>query len=535
MNNQDTENQKIQDAIRLLASLENSDKEKYRDDISKALEVKKTYTKKDAIRDIKKLPQAEYIDDMDLLRWISKVEEIDPERLEWHVRRLGGFGGSEIGVLWMNEREMYHPFEDAQGIVRNKLLMDQILDPEGNLIRGSMMEDAILRPLYRKTMQERLEALGHIVRFRDDLMDQFMYFKDSDPELAWLIGSPDELMEVDGKLIIIDYKAPTSNTIEAYRSYGPNEAPIYYEAQLHHYATIAQKLGIEVSGLQLASLNYNKFEFDLREIPLRKEFQEELLAAGSHYWKNVIQGQVPLKSMKKVMSADIPLPEHIAKAATMYAATSIILNAATAARKNIKESMQSPLMGVEFDPNVDSIISGMVAVNVERTYDIKALAEDMESEGISTVPAFLPNEFDEKKVEEILKLHYNCSDFNDAVFDDIRVSIDGEKYTYSPKALVEIARANNFNIGPYIMTEYPSLELTRSKLQEAPYIKEIMNEEWAPKLEKGIQEMMGVYTRTFDDVKERSALRKRVASEARQNAIDADEAPQLPKKKAKKT
>lgn len=435
----------------------------------------KAYTRADALAEIDTLPQTQFIADLDMHHWLDKVQEYDPHRMAWHVRRLRGFGGSEIGTLWMALRDQFHPFHSCTDVVRTKWLMDEPLAPEGNLQRGSMMEDPILKVKFREGMVKKYAAEGKTVKFRDDLFDKFMNFVDPDPRLSWLIGSPDDILEVDGELIIVDYKAPTSGTIAAYAHYPKNKAPIYYEAQLHHYSTIAQKLGLKVASTMLASLDYDKFEFDLRYIPLRPQFQQELLDAGTFYWEqHVLTGIPPNPSNQKAFTKDVDLPPAMQELATQYAVLSTIMNSAKKARDTVQTIAANTATPI--DTQVDVIVSGMVNVEAQRVYDHSAIAEQLTHFGIDITDAYKKNGWSQDALLNFVKKTLNITDENDPALDVMRNKNEetGTYDTVDVQALVQLGRKHLANLAPYIKSETAHFTLSRSKTGIAPPLRDAL-------------------------------------------------------------
>lgn len=453
----------------------------------------KVYTRDEAIAEINTLPQARFIDDFDMHHWLDKIQEYDPTRLDWHVRRLRGIGGSEIGSLWMAERGQYHPHQSCVDVIASKFLKNEPLKPEGNLQRGSMMEDPILRVKFREEMLERYTAQGKTVVFRDDLFEQFMNYTDPDPSLSWLVGSPDDILEVDGKLIIVDYKAPTSGTIAALSSYNHDEAPVYYEAQLHHYSTIAEKLGLEVDHTMLASLDYDKFTFDIREVPLNKEFQQELIDAGNNFWHNyVMQGVLPVMDDGKRYSKEVELEDEIKKASEKYLALSTIMNQAKAARDTVQTILAQSTMPI--DLGVEVINAGLVNIEAQRVVNNDKLEADLVSAGIDTSSAHSKSDFDPKLMESFIKKQLNVTDSHDSAMDafrrkDEKNSVD----VVDSQKLVNIARANNVNISDYIVSETAKFSISRTKANGAPYITQQLNEVNKTLMDESIKELVDNY------------------------------------------
>ena len=465
-------------AIQELAEKIQSLKAEEKQEILEALEPKtQAYTREDAIKDINKLPQAKYIGDFDMHDWLDKVQEYDPGRLAWHVRRLGGIGGSEIGTLWMSLRDQYHPFHSCTDVVESKLLKQMPLAPEGNLQRGSMMEDPILRVKFRQEMTQKYAAKGIQVKFRDDLFVHFMNYKDADPKLSWLVGSPDDIIELDGKLVIVDYKAPTSGTIAVYSTYEKTEAPIYYEAQLHHYHAIGQKLGLPVADwAMLASLDYDKFTFDIREIKIRQEFSDELIDAGNFYWHEyLLKGQLPPPGNRKSFSKETELPEEYAEYARKYALLSTVMNMAKAERDQLQKVMKN--IPTPIDLSVDVVVSGMVNIEAERVIDHVGLEQALKSLGVDTEPAHQKTDFDQKALLSLAKTALSVNDDLDEKLDSLRIQDEiGSIDVVDPYRLMQLAREQNLNLAPYIKSETAHLSLSRTKNGLAPMLREQLSQ-----------------------------------------------------------
>jgi hypothetical protein len=481
-----------------LEQLPNEEKEKLIEQLKDSLKPE-PYTREDAVRDLSKLPQAMHIDDFDMHHWLDKIMEYDPERLQWHVRRLGGFGGSEIGTLWMALRDQFHPFHSCTDVVLTKFLKAEPLEPVGNLLRGSMLEDAVMRPLFRMQMTKRYEAEGKTVRFRDDLFGLFMNYKDKDPELGWLMGSPDEIMEVDGKLIIIDYKAPTSGTIESLKRYPKNAAPIYYEAQLHHYTTIAQKVGMAVGGLMLASLDNDKFDFDLRDIPLRADFQQELLDAGTYYWKNyVLTGQIPPPSSTKSYSKEMRVSPQMEQDACEYATLSKMRNMIDARIKSLREAVENTT--VDEDTSVDIIQNGMVNFEFKRTFDIEKMVEYLTNFGYDAEleEARVKNDFDNNALIAFVKQAVQVTDSNDDALDKFRQKGDkGEAEHWDVAKLVKIMREKNIPVANFLLRSSCGMALSRSKTGAGPLINEQLAAAVDPLIDEAATHLQGVYKEVY--------------------------------------
>lgn len=469
----------------LKKNLTKSEKQQLIEELGESLIV--PYTRDDAIRDINSLPQTKHINEFDMHLWLDSVIENEPDRLKWHVRRLQGIGGSEIGAIWMSKRGIYHPFQSNKDVVESKLLKQAPQVAEGNLLRGSELEDAILRPLFRRLMTKKYAEEGKEIKFRDDLFPLFMEYKDSDKRLSWLVGSPDEIMEVNGEIIIIDYKAPTTKTIASLDGYKENEAPIYYEAQLHHYATIGQKLGLNVSKTMLASYVYDKHDFDLRHVEVRSDFQQELLYDGTEYWENyVCKGIVPTPVKGSTFTREVELEERVMNEIMRYAALSSVMNNAKRERDQIQKGLESN--NIEIDPTVDVVQSGAVNLMAKRKWNLESLASTLEGLNIDTSSAWQKNDFDKEKVAEYLE------NLDQETADSLRIETNGEFQSINEDVLLRIAReVQGLNLGEYVESSSVGLMMNRSLTSKSITIRQALEQFAKTSLKSYVPEAVGLY------------------------------------------
>lgn len=224
------------------------------------------------ISSLNDLPQRQFINDVDARIWVDSVLEREPDRAWWHFERLFGIGGSEIGVFLGHEEGMYHPFTTARKITESKLLRAPLEATNGDMQRGTAMEDTA-QGMYRG----KVEARGGIAR--QDLMEKMKGYYD--PEHPWLVGNPDDIVEENGKIYIVDYKVPMPDQIAHYDHTG---VPFYYAAQVHHYRLIAEKCGIHIDGLRLCSLDLKAWDIDERPVPYSQETTDAIIATGDKFW-----------------------------------------------------------------------------------------------------------------------------------------------------------------------------------------------------------------------------------------------------------
>lgn len=438
----------------------------------------------DPLAELQLLPQFPKINPNHLQPWIEEVERIDPDRLPWHVRRLSGIGGSEIGVLVGQLRGYFHPHVSAPQLVRSKLLIDLPVEPDGPMMRGQIMEEPS-RNIYRKQILERFPK----AKPRDDIIKNLGNFRDS--KYPWLIGTPDEVMEMEpGKIWIVDYKCPSQDVVDAYQTSG---VPFYYSAQLHHYRYIAEQMGYKISGLQLAALNWKSFGIDTWDVPYDPLLEQDCLFAGTHYWNNfVLTGEIPYAGTSKKFGNATDLPENLVVSAVDYATYRHIANYFSKLADNISDTIQNS--SAKLDPNADSITVGIVDLKAKRDLDIPAMAQTLIQQNVLKEELLAPSTFDTTKMLQELAKAKNIPEENihsDPYFKQFLTA-----QSFDDGKVFSQFRKLNLDLTPFIKKEHISYALSRGKTLYADTlikgIKEELSKEVTPFAAKIQQHMIDV-------------------------------------------
>lgn len=236
----------------------------------------------EVIRQIESLPQFKNgsIKDEDAQKWVDYVKNIDPSRLLWHAKRLDGWGSSDIGHLVLALREEYDPFKDAPMLVMEKLMKVFPSPENGDTKRGHYLEDMV-----------RNEFLKYIGGKREaEILSRFSSLRV--PGHDWMVGNPDDIINVDGKLILVDYKVPRPSTLEELER--TETSKFVYVCQLHHLQHIAAANKIKIDGMIVASFDTNEWEIKPRVVEFNKDLMSEILEAGDKYWNEyVLKGLIP--------------------------------------------------------------------------------------------------------------------------------------------------------------------------------------------------------------------------------------------------
>ncbi len=208
----------------------------------------------------------------DLLR-TAGGSGLSPER---QVQRLAGFGGSEIGVLVSEQRGEYDPFDTAREVCQRKLLLAS--QPVGDPFEpGAMQRGTDLEPLIRV----HFHAMTGAQSLTDELSAVQAHRHREHP---WMLYTPDDLVQLHGLNILVDYKAPFTP---------PSEVALRYGCQLHQGALLAEDAGIMIDRLLLVAWDLQHWKPLLFMVERDQLLVQDMIQAGEHYWPMVLEGQLP--------------------------------------------------------------------------------------------------------------------------------------------------------------------------------------------------------------------------------------------------
>lgn len=232
---------------------------------------------------IEALPQAGVIPVERREKWVNRVVLIEGDRVLWHAKRLRGFGSSEIGTMVQGLRDpaQYFHFSSPRDVVAAKLMIDAPDGGSGDTRRGTAMED-VIRDMFRK----QCRGFG-----RDDIMEAMSRVIIGDH--PWMVGNPDDVVQVGSSIFLTDYKCPRASTLERYQEDG--SVNFDYACQLHHLSLIMMETPYpQIDDRLLVSLDFNNWTLDIAKIDWDEELANDILKAGDMYWNEyVLKGLLP--------------------------------------------------------------------------------------------------------------------------------------------------------------------------------------------------------------------------------------------------
>lgn len=189
---------------------------------------------------ISELPQASRLNHEDFKSWLESVGESDPKRIEWHLKRAAGVGGSDIGVLLLEAQGLTPPFgRTGVQMAGEKLLKIAPSRPLPHMMRGIFLEAPLI------------EAIINIYGGSRDLFSEQAIANATIPNRN---GNCDFYWNLNGQRILVDTKVPVSAT--ELDEMGSDAHKIFsYKAQLNHYDLIAEQQGCKADKMCIAELD----------------------------------------------------------------------------------------------------------------------------------------------------------------------------------------------------------------------------------------------------------------------------------------
>ena len=229
---------------------------------------------------LRALPQARHLDAERMATWWQAARalaatdafgsSLTPAQ---QLRRLAGFGASEIGILVGEQRGLYSPFSTAREVVARKLLLDPPTPANPHQRRGILLE-----PLIRETFLRQSGAVR-----QPEWTQRIATHRPA--RWPWMQATPDDVVELAGRRVLVDYKAPAEPL---------TEVSLPYACQLHQAGLIAADLGYAVDARVLVAWNHPRGTPEVLVCAHDPALEAEIVAAGTHYWNAyVLPGVLP--------------------------------------------------------------------------------------------------------------------------------------------------------------------------------------------------------------------------------------------------
>lgn len=321
-----------------------------------------------AMNALQHLPQAGRFTAPQAETWWAALAEraaADPHgsglTLEQHLRRLGGFGASEIGVLVGERRGEYSPFSTARELVARKLLLDLPEPADAHARRGIVME-----PLIRGEFLRRSGAVRH-----EDLTQRVAAHTPT--RWPWMQATPDDFVEIDGVLGLVDYKAPAEPL---------TDLSLSHACQLQQIRLLAEDLGLPVRWQAIVAWNHPRGCPEVFLCERDPALEQEIIEAGEHYWRqHVLTGELPPWPARAALALNLADLSLEAKAEVEdLAARWLRLDLLAREAKTLSDAARERLLDVcRTHRLADPVTSGPVQIKPRATWNAEAVAARLDA------------------------------------------------------------------------------------------------------------------------------------------------------------
>lgn len=289
-------------------------------------------------------------------------ESIKKEAM-FHIKRLHGFGGSDIAVLLTEYRGLYHPFSSAKSILRSKLCLEPPSLHTGDTERGQVMEEFIkgrfLSSMSHYELKENTDAFDKLRKFLND---------GGVKEHPWMHGMPDGVFtDKNNKVWLVDFKCPAEHsTVEAIN----DNPPDYYRAQLSVYRTLLERAGVKIDHMAVVPFSMKEMQVYVAEVPYDAQMEKDIFAAGDLYFSYLLSNEVPKREASqgfKYIKDPPPVIQHLS---AKIIALSSLENRVKAISAKAKEEFKdlTAMFGIHDSSDAKSVASlcGLKISNTSR-------------------------------------------------------------------------------------------------------------------------------------------------------------------------
>ena len=267
------------------------------------------------VNSIMSLPQVSQVELENVVSYMDIVVSSFRDEVEFHLKRMSGFGGSEIGGISKSLEGKQVFRNSAYESIASKLFLRTPMKATGPMRRGTLYEQ-----FAKENFEKRLTELGYEWEELADQQKNIIEDKENDV-YPWCRSSLDGVYLINGEVVIVDFKCPSIEVIEEYKrvsakfhvpndsiadNYIPNaeerERANYsgaipfedYSYQLHHYYMDAAIKGIKADRIILSVFDCMNVESHFIEVEIDERIISNIKRAGEYYWNEyVLKGKVP--------------------------------------------------------------------------------------------------------------------------------------------------------------------------------------------------------------------------------------------------
>lgn len=321
------------------------------------------------------LPQWPNVNPANFDRWLNAILVAGPSSLSpaRHLERMAGLTGTQTPVIVQEKRGMRDPFgESIRSIVEEKLFLGFPKKQTAAMGRGIQWEPYIQDMFRLETGAVTDENALTLARNTKGF-----------PSYPWLIGTPDDVVSIDGKKYVVDYKSPFDTHTVFKNGKAIPEVLFRYVCQVHQYKLILGFLGIQIDGMLVVFPDMKRNKLIIHPVEEDPTVSRDILAYGSEVWDQVLAGTIPDGAKKKNI-IDTRSSESIASIAEKYVFMKKINSLVFDCVNSLKDEISSKVLSagvIEGKVGFDGAVSPL-SVSVKPSFDEIKLADYFASIGM---------------------------------------------------------------------------------------------------------------------------------------------------------
>ena len=334
--------------------------------------------------------------------WIDAVLRVDPKRIMWHVERLAGIGGSEIGTVVMERSgRKASIFTTARKIVSSKLMLRA---PERSSV--AMMVGTALESQLREAFHAEMEKYDCVTdqKAYDAIRELTSPENNAKREHPWLIGNPDDIVLLRNRRFVVDYKITLEqeSSEQAAEDAATLEVFADYPYQLNHYTSIVREAKHPVDGMLLVKWVKDEegyFALRMATVPFDVERQRSIIDAGSWAWQQRCMGVLPeYPTIERVdLLQQHPEIGEVGLLSEKYYAYKSLADKFTAMADEYKEMIRDVV--AEYAPVDESIkVGNLLSISTKPVFDLAAVKDEFGEDVIES--AKVTGDYDTEKLAE---------------------------------------------------------------------------------------------------------------------------------------
>lgn len=276
---------------------------------------------------LKKLPQAGHFKPAHITRFLDTYRN-NPRAL-WHVNRLSGIGGSEIGIMVAALRGEQDAFGDVPpDVIREKLLS---IPPKKTAL--AMRKGIVAETCIRQFFLEDYKATRDLKSL--ELLESGNFKRPRE----WMRYSPDDIVFIGDRRYLVDYKYPAEATLH-------DNVWLRYISQLHMGNMVLEYNNIHIDGMLLVQYPEKGDDLVVSEIERDDQIDADILRGGQMAWDEIVAGRVPPFDFaddlpRQLSSGDI---ERLGELSESFTKNKAMADALYAELSEIKESIAQTII-----------------------------------------------------------------------------------------------------------------------------------------------------------------------------------------------